>query len=345
MTNQSSEKTEVSTTPAFRHILGQERVLNYLQTAIKVGRLAHAYLFLGPEGVGKGTTAKALAAALNCEAVLPDGDACGACPSCIRLAARTHPDYLEIRPTSEGRQPQIKIDQIREFRRLTAYPPVAGGWRVALIAPAEAMNDAAANSLLKTLEEPPSQHLLVLTAGLEADLFPTIVSRCQKLAFTPLPAALVEQELMKQKGLPRPQAALLAALCGGSLGRALVLDPEELVRRRDQMLADLKQLGAGAAVPILDWAQRLAKQTAEADSFLLMAQLWYRDLLVMHYGGAPSLLAHQDRLADLEREKQDGLARVWLANFTALGAAQRQLAANLNPELTLDILGFRLQSR
>jgi DNA polymerase-3 subunit delta' len=198
---------------------------------------------------------------------------------------------------------------------------------------------------LKTLEEPPPQHLLVLTAGLEADLFPTIVSRCQKLAFTPLPAALVEQELMRQKGLPRSQAALLAALCGGSLGRALALDPDELVRRRDQMLADLKQLGAGAAGPLLDWAQRLAKQVEEADSFLLMAQLWYRDLLVLHYGGSQPLLAHQDRLADLEREEGEGSPQVWLANFAALGAAHRQLAANLNPELTLDILGFRLQSR
>lgn len=330
---------------AFRDILGQARVLHYLKTAMQVGRLAHAYLFLGPEGVGKATTAKVLAAALNCEAALADGDACGACPSCVRLAAGTHPDYLEIRPTSEGRQPQIKIEQIREFRRLTAYPPVAGGWRVALIKPAEAMNDAAANSLLKTLEEPPPQHLIILTAGVEADLFPTIVSRCQKLAFSPLPAALVEQ-VLTHKGRPPDQAALLAALCGGSLGRALALDPDELVHRRDQVLADLQSLGAGSAGAILDWAQRLAKQVAEADNFLLMAQLWYRDLLVLHYGGTQSLLAHQDRLTELRRqEREEGAPQAWLANFAALGAAQRQLAANLNPELTLDVLGFRLQSR
>lgn len=329
-------------TLAFRDILGQERALAYLKTAIKVGRLAHAYLFLGPEGVGKASTAKALAAALNCEVALPDGDACGACPSCIRLAAGTHPDYLEIRPTSEGRQPQIKIEQIREFRRVTAYPPVTGGWRVALIKPAEAMNDAAANSLLKTLEEPPPQHLLVLTAGVEADLFPTIVSRCQKLAFAPLPAALVAQELVRQ-GLPQSQTVLLAALSGGSLGRALALDPDELIRQRDRVLADLHELAAGAAGAILDWAQRLAKNVAEADAFLLMAQLWYRDLLLLHSGGPQALLAHQDRLSDLMREGREGAPRAWFAHFAALGAAQRQLGANLNPELTLDILGFRLQ--
>ncbi len=316
--------------------------MHYLKTAIQVGRLAHAYLFLGPEGVGKASTARALAAVLNCEAPLADGDACGACPSCVRLAAGSHPDYLEIWPTSEGRQPQIKIDQIREFRRVTAYPPMAGGWRVVLIKPAEALNDAAANALLKTLEEPPPQHLLVLTAGVEADLFPTIVSRCQKLAFAPLPATLVEQVLVQQ-GRPAPQAALLAALCGGSLGRALALDPDELVRRRDHVLADLQQLSTETVSSILDWAQRLAKHASEADSFLLMAQLWYRDLLLRHYGGPNSLLAHQDRLSDLEREQRQGTPQAWFAHFAALVATQRHLAANLNPELTLDILGFGLQ--
>lgn len=336
------EKEPLGRPPTFRHILGQERALSYLKAALRTNRLAHAYLFLGPEGVGKETAARALAAALNCEAARPDGDACGHCPSCVRLAAGTHPDYLEIRPTSEGRQPQIKIDQIREFRRLTAYPPVAGGWRVALIKPAEAMNDAAANALLKTLEEPPPRHLLVLTAGVEADLFPTIVSRCQKLAFAPLPAALVEEELQK-RGLPRPRAALLAAISGGSLGRALALDPDELVRQRDRVLADLQQLASGSASAVLDWAQDLAKQTTEADRFLLLAQLWYRDLLLLQAGSPPRLLAHQDRLADLERLAQEGTPQTWFLNFAALGAAQRHLAANLNPELTLDILGFRLQ--
>jgi hypothetical protein len=111
------------------------------------------------------------------------------------------------------------------------------------------------------------------------------------------------------------------------------------------VLADLQSLGAGSAGAILDWAQRLAKQVAEADNFLLMAQLWYRDLLVLHYGGTQSLLAHQDRLTELRRQEGESAPQAWLANFAALGAAQRQLAANLNPELTLDVLGFRLQSR
>ena len=339
----NKEATTQAPTPLFfRDILGQERVLGYLKAAFSRGRLAHAYLFLGPEGVGKESVARALAAALNCADLREDGDACGVCPSCKRLAAGTHPDFQLIFPTSEGRFPQIKIEQIREFRRLTAYPPVAGGWRVALLKPAEALNDAAANSLLKTLEEPPPQHLLILTAGVEADLFPTVVSRCQKLAFTPLPYPLITAELQR-RGLSPSQAALLAALSGGSLGRALALEPEDLLRQRQQVLTDLESLSRGNATTALDWAQGLAKARAETDTFLVLTQLWFRDLLLLSCGAPERLLAHQDRVAELQAEAASNHREAWLAKLAALSEAQRHLRANLNPELTLDLLGFRLK--
>jgi DNA polymerase-3 subunit delta' len=337
----------------FRDILGQERVLNYLRAALSRGRLAHAYLFLGPEGVGKESVAKALAGALNCAAPREDGDACGFCPSCKRLAAGTHPDFLVIRPTSKERPPKIVIDQIREFRRVTAYPPVAGGWRVTLIKPGEDLRDESANALLKTLEEPPPQHLLILTAGVEAELFPTVVSRCQKLAFTPLPYPLITRELIR-RDLSPSQAALLAALSGGSLGRALAMEPEELLRQRQQVLDDLKALSQGNTTTALDWAESRAekakdkedvkeKKRKETDAFILLTQLWYRDLLLLSYGVPERLVAHQDRLADLAAEASQNRQKVWLAKLAALNAAQRHLRADLNPELTLDLLGFRLQ--
>ncbi|MFI5354531.1 MAG: DNA polymerase III subunit delta' [Desulfobaccales bacterium] len=329
----------------FRQILGQERVISHLRTAREKGRLSHAYLFLGPEGVGRGSTARALAAALNCLTPLEDGDACGVCASCRRLAAGTNPDFVVIGPTSESHQPQIKIEQIREFRRLTNYPPLSDGWRVALIKPAEALNEAAANALLKTLEEPPERHLLALTAQVEADLLPTIVSRCHKLAFAPLPAALVARELEERRGLAAPQAQLLAALSGGSLGRALTLDPEAILAQRRQVLDDLQALAGGSASVALDWAQRLAKSRPDLDNFLSLAQLWYRDLLLCRFQASPALLAHQDLQAELNRAAAAAKPETWFRKFTALGTAQRQLQANLNPELTLDILGLRLQCR
>lgn len=327
----------------FREILGQDRVLGHLRAAWKADRLAHAYLFLGPEGVGRASVARALAAALNCTQPLEEWDACGDCPSCRRMAAGTHADFLVIAPTSESRHPQIKIEQIREFRRLTSYPPMEGGWRVALIKPAEDMRPEAAHALLKTLEEPPARHLIVLAAASEADLFPTIVSRCQTLSFTPLPTALVVQELESRRGLSREDAVFLTAVSGGSLGRALTLNPEEMAQQRRQVLGDLEQLAQGSATAVLDWSKRLAKNNQELDFFVLLAQMWYRDLLLLHSGAPARLLAHQDCLPDLEREQERGGPRTWFARFAALAAAHRQLQANLNPQLTLDILGFRLQ--
>ena len=215
-----------------------------------------------------------------------------------------------------------------------------------VIKPAEALtaqNDAAANALLKTLEEPPDRHLLVLTAQGEADLLPTVVSRCHKLALAPLPTPLVARELIHRRGLTPAQATLLAALSGGSLGRALNLDIEELLEQRRQVLADLAQLAGDSAAGVLDWAQRLAKNRLELDNFLLLAQLWYRDLLLTHYQGPVHLLAHQDLLPQLDAARAAGGPETWFAKFSALGAAGRHLQANLNPELTLDILGLRLQ--
>jgi DNA polymerase III gamma/tau subunit len=123
------------------------------------------------------------------------------------------------------------------------------------------------------------------------------------------------------------------------------LDPGELAGQRRQVLEDLENLAQGSAAAVLDWAKRLAKNKQEVDYFIVLAQMWYRDLLLLNSGAASRLVAHQDSLTALQREQERGAPNAWFAGFAALAAAHRQLQANLNPELTLDILGFRLQGR
>lgn len=328
----------------FRDLIGQERPLNFLKTALRTGQLSHAYLFLGGEGVGKASAAQALARALNCEQRRPDQDACGQCRSCRWFAGGNHPDFIRISPLTEGARPQIRIDQIRELRRQLGYRPLAGGWRVILIKPAEAMNEPAANALLKALEEPPPGNLLILTAVTETDLLPTIVSRCRRLAFAPLPLALVVQELIRRRGLEPEPARLLAALSGGSLGRALEFDVEELIAQRDQVIIRLAELSEGNTSEVLEWAATLAKDTAGLDTFLLLARLWYLDLLALQVHASEARLANQDRLTELQQMRDRFAPEVLFQRLEALARAERQLRANLNVELTLDILGLCFQA-
>ncbi|MBW1916514.1 MAG: DNA polymerase III subunit delta' [Deltaproteobacteria bacterium] len=328
----------------FRDILGQERPLNFLKTALRTGQMPHAYLFLGGKGVGKASTAQALAQALNCEQRQKDQEACGQCASCRRFAGGNHPDFVVLSPLSDRVGAQIKIEQIRELRRQLGFPPLVGPWRVTLIKPAEALNEPAANALLKLLEEPPSGNLLILAALAETDLLPTIVSRCRRLSFLPLPPALVVQELIKRRSLEPDQAALVAALSGGSLGLALAVKFQDVVAQRDQAVAFLEKLPHCTTAEILDWAAGWTKNSSELETFLLLVRLWYRDLLALHFQVPPARLINQDRLAELNQAQGQITPGILLKRLEALNRAQRQLQANLNVELTLDILGLQLQS-
>lgn len=320
----------------FRDIVGQDWVLSFLKQAMASGFLPHALLFVGPAGVGKASTARALAQAVNCQEVRPDGDACGACPSCRLLAAGTHPDFLQISPEGEGVNPQIKIEQIRELRRQTGFAPFAGKWRVVVLKPAEAMNEAAANALLKTLEEPPPQNLFILTASGERDLLPTIVSRCRRLTFQALPLRLVVAELQRRRGMNDNEALLVAAIHGGSLGPALAEDLPALLAAREQMCTDLEGLEKGRISQLLDWAAAQAKKGLEIGRFLLLAQLWYRDLLVLACQGDRGQLINQDRAAALVQQQRQLPRTVILQRLQALNRLQRQLRSNVNVELAIN---------
>jgi DNA polymerase-3 subunit delta' len=198
----------------FAELIAQDRALSSLRSALRRGALHHAYLFGGPEGVGKAQAARLLAQAANCEGGVagPGGlreDPCGACGPCRKIARGVHPDVLVLREERAmakagvwepkgGRTPSkdIVVDQVRDVvdRRL-ALRRFEGRRRFVIVDPADAMNPQAQNALLKTLEEPPEDTTLVLVASGADALLPTIRSRCMRITFRPLPDALIRERL------------------------------------------------------------------------------------------------------------------------------------------------------
>ncbi len=237
----------------FSDIQHQDRALSILRRALRSGRTHHAYLFEGPEGVGKELTARALAARLLCadDTRAPDADACGACNACHMLATGNHPDFHLIHRGLNKYHPNrtiraskglyLVVDLIRYFVIEPAgMKPTQGRRRVFLLRDAERMNDEAQNALLKTLEEPPGTACLILVTSSAGRLLPTIRSRCQRVPFDLLPSAYVARELQSRARVAAPEAHALAALSGGRLGVALAW-------QRWDVLAALAGVGSALA--------------------------------------------------------------------------------------------------
>ena len=220
-----------------------------LQSRVARGALPHALLLCGPAGLGKRAFLQRFVRGLLC-AHPRDGEACGQCRTCLLMDAGTHPDYMTIgyglRKDGVQRK-EIVVDQIRELSARLAMASQFGGWQVVVIDPADAMNAAAANALLKTLEEPSPQTLLLLVADAPWRLPQTIRSRCQRIEFQ-LPPTAEAMDWLAAQGLPDPAAALQAA--GGNPGLAKAWAEQGALARRQAVRKDLAALAAGRAEPM-----------------------------------------------------------------------------------------------
>jgi len=201
----------------FSEIVGQEVAVNISKRSIENNRCAQAYLFVGPDGIGKRTTAIAFAKGLNCRSSGSDG--CDRCDSCRKIENGTHPDVELISPREGGLT--ISIEQIRNLQKKVSYKPLEGHWKVYIIDDAANATEEAANCLLKTLEEPPSRVILILITENIYRLLSTVRSRCQLVLFRQIPRTLIEKMLVDQYEVAPEEARSLAWLSSGSIGRAL----------------------------------------------------------------------------------------------------------------------------
>lgn len=271
--------------PALEDFSGQGALYDGLMRTLREGTFVHAYLISGPEGIGKRTLAHLMAQYLLCTG---DGKPCGSCPACIQVAEGNHPDVLIERPgeplcpdVDRGKK-GIPVDEIRYVLSLVGQHTFTGGRRVVIIEQAEKMNPQAQNALLKTLEEPlPGTVFLLLTDSPEL-LLTTIVSRCRALKLHPWDDAVILRAL-KRRGVEEGAAKRAAAVCGGSIGRAIdVAADADFWQRRDDAMRDFFGLASRGDILRISGAWKDRKE--DADELLNDLEDMIRTLLLVRLG-------------------------------------------------------------
>jgi len=321
--------------------IGQDRAVAALQRGLAQGRRAHAYLFVGPPRVGKGTLALELAQTLNCEGAEPP---CKECTPCRRIAAGIHADVqvVGVDVSDGGVHKDISIDQIREVGRAVSLRPFEGRCRVIIIDPADAMNEAAQNAFLKTLEEPPPDVVFVLITSRPQALRPTIRSRCQRLDLSPLPVPDLEEALRQRWSLPPRQAQLLARLARGRPGWAIAAHQnEDMMRVRHEALMDIRALPDRTIQERFAYASEVASRFSR-DRVTVLAVLdlwreWWRDILLLS-SGCQDAITNLDLGDILRAEASRYHATQVIAFLRSLAASKRHLEQNVNPRLALEVL-------
>ena len=322
--------------------VGHDRAVNALQRGLEEGRVSHAYLLAGPRQVGKMTLALDLAQALNC---LGERRPCGECGQCHRISRGLHADVqvvgLESNGSGDGRsRVSISIDQVREVQRDANLKPYEGRYRIFIFDGAEHLSEEAANSLLKTLEEPPDQVVLLLLAADAAALLPTIISRCQLLELRPMSRSLLSQELQTRYNADVATADEIARLSKGRLGWAVdAVSQPELLERLKGELGSIEEVVRAGPEGRFAYANSLASSySRDRDSGrqkLTMWLAWWRDVLLVKEGvlGFVTYLSEMDTLTSVASTLSSPQVAVAIS---AVQGTMDHLESNVSPRLALE---------
>ncbi|HEX8598677.1 MAG TPA: DNA polymerase III subunit delta' [Chloroflexia bacterium] len=343
-------------------VIGHDQPITILRRSLRTGRLSHAYLFTGPDGVGKRTVALALAMAVNCLGETPAGQPwpdipCLLCPSCARIMRGAHPDVTEISLEAQTQlqgdsgkkgapSRELRIDVVRDMQSSIGLNPHTARRKVYLIGDADRLNEEASNCLLKTLEEPPEHSMLVLLAPDEESVLPTISSRCVQVQFRPFSRSLVASSLTNVWGAEEEQAETLAALSGGRLGYAVdLLGNEQALSRRRSALEEAALLTGAPVLDRIEAAAKYAKRYTDARSELFEMldewETWWRDVMVVKVG-ASNLAVSVDQLPSLGSIARRTPVAKAAGAVRLIQQTRKQLLENVNPRLALEALTLGL---
>jgi len=324
-------------------VIGQTRAVSLLQYSLKAGALAHAYLFVGPQHIGKMTLALNLAQALNCEA---DERPCLECTPCKKIAAGSHADVQIIGLTQNEEEnieaKLIHTEQIKDMLHAASLPPFEGKQKIFVIDGAELLSIEAANRLLKTLEEPESNVTFILLTTNDRLLPATVVSRCQRLELLPLSTAEEATALREKWSIEPERARLLAGLSHGCLGWALSANRDDgLIQQRNEELNRLNGIIKADYEERFAYVAQLAARFSQNRSAVYdVLERWldyWRDLMLVKLGFY-DMITNIDRKDELiEMAGSYRLAQI-KAFIESIKSAAVQLRQNVNTRLALEVL-------
>jgi DNA polymerase-3 subunit delta' len=308
----------------FEDFVGNATVVARLRLRLREGRFPHGLLFAGPEGVGKRTCALMFAKALNCSVAEPD-NFCDACTQCRKIEAGVHADVLLVQPEEPGSA--IKIAQVRDLLHTLTLRPLEGRHKVYIIDPADAMNDAASNALLKGLEEPPDDTSFMLVSANPQALLVTVRSRCQTYAFGPVPS-----EELRSFGSDE----LAIRWARGSIGFLKALDSAALRKRRDAALEFLEtaiQAKQEQFDEVISASADLSRSKAEFEPHLNAMAVLMEDLLYLREG-LPGRIVN----VDIEPRLRKLMAIMPPEQFMRISSFLRTIEINLERNVNRQML-------
>lgn len=322
-------------------LIGHGWAVDVLQAALAHERVGHAYLFTGPEHIGKTTLARTFAQALNCLEQDPSQRPCGQCRPCRLIAMDRHPDVRLLEPEVTGRGKRtLKIAEVRDLQRDLNLAAYEVRHKIAILTHFDAATQGASNAFLKTLEEPPSGVVLLLTAT-EADaLLPTIASRCRIMTLRPLTAPALQSALEERWQVPQLEASLLAHLADGRPGWALrALRDPSLLQEREKQLSVLSQALPEGRVRRFHLADQLAKNSEALPDLLRTWLTWWRDVTLIAWGNPDQeILVNADQLSELRALAEGWQPQDVASSLVRTGEAIWQLEHNANARLVIENL-------
>ncbi len=312
-------------------IIGHQQTIEQLQHTVASDRIAGAYLFVGPTGVGKETVARYFAQLIFCQQDAQPPTVCGACLACRKVDSGNHPDLQFIRP--EGSL--LKIGQIRELQKQIIYEPLEASRKVYILTDVERMNAEAENCLLKTLEEPPASSVLILLTSNIRALLPTTRSRCQILQFHPMQTQELAEILVEKFSVAPEQATTLAIAADGAIGKALTRleKGDALSEKVPEILRETDPLAAF----------RLAEHFKDNPETLGELVTWYRDLLFLQQGAPSDLITHIHSVEELQTiVPYYSRLRIQQAIQTVFNTKSLIENTNTNATLALEVMCLKL---